>query len=99
MRGLGQLRGKVRQGASREARTLPRFSEFAASLLERKLASGEIKSGKSVEVWGTGREGWRTMSVRASGDSFAASTTSTARAATAASDGSAWRRRAACACR
>jgi integrase len=44
---------KIRQGESREVRTLPRFSEFAASLLERKLASGEVKSGKSVEVWGT----------------------------------------------
>jgi hypothetical protein len=43
----------LRQGASPEARTLPRFSEYAASLLERKLASREIKSGKSVEVWGT----------------------------------------------
>jgi integrase len=44
---------KIRQGESREVRTLPPFSEYAASLLERKLASGEIKSGKSVEVWGT----------------------------------------------
>ena len=43
----------LRQGSSPEARTLPRFSEYAVSLLERKLASREIKSGKSVEVWGT----------------------------------------------
>lgn len=53
---LARLRDELqqtRQGASREARTLPRFSEFAASLLERKLASAEIKSGKSIEVWGT----------------------------------------------
>lgn len=36
--------------------SIPSFGEFAASLLERKVAKGEIKSAKSRERWGDALE-------------------------------------------
>ena len=43
---------ELRAGLEDPSTSIPSFGEFAASLLERKVAKGEIKSAKSRERWG-----------------------------------------------
>lgn len=43
---------KIRTGESRVEKTKIRFDAYAASLLERKVATGEIASAKTRELWG-----------------------------------------------
>lgn len=49
---LQQELQKVRQGRELELLTQVSFGEYAVSLLERKVRSGEIRSAKSKEKWG-----------------------------------------------
>jgi len=42
----------LRSGIDKRPTSIPSFGEFAASLLERKVAKGEIRSAKSRERWG-----------------------------------------------
>ena len=47
---------KVREGASETAPAMIRFSDYAVSLLERKISIGEIKSAQTRAVWSTALE-------------------------------------------
>jgi len=49
---LSREKAKVRAGATQQTNVLPRFSSFAASLMEAKIKSGEIASAATRELWG-----------------------------------------------
>lgn len=43
---------KIRAGAEDKATTRMRFADYAVSLVERKILTGDIKSAKTKEMWG-----------------------------------------------
>ena len=43
---------RIREGANEAKQSRQRFSDFSVSLLERKIATNELKSVKSQEKWG-----------------------------------------------
>ncbi len=43
---------KIRVGAEEKTATRTRFADYAVSLVERKILTGDIKSAKTKEMWG-----------------------------------------------
>ena len=52
-----ELRGAIRSGGRSDGRERAKYGDYATSLFERKLGTGELKSGKSRERWAQTQDG------------------------------------------
>ncbi len=52
-----QLRAAIRSGGRSDGRERARYGDYATSLFERKLGTGELKSAKSRERWAQTQDG------------------------------------------
>jgi hypothetical protein len=52
-----ELRGGIRSGGRSDGRERAKYGDYATSLFERKLGTGELKSAKSRERWAQTQDG------------------------------------------